>query len=413
MLRCKEVLKASLVTITLFQSHYSYSIDSEKRVIPLNEDNVLVLAGGYRVEAGTFGSSRLAYTPGPMAVSDDDKLLFVSGHVHHYSVGSFMLESKPSIGPIKSLPIASNYQPFVKISPNIKRNTANRITGLDINDSKLFVTTDEFYDANTDNREHLVIFESPDSLNSSDQNGYFELGARSHASGWMGEIPETVSTLFGFPKDYNLNRLAGSASNLAINGRLSIGPSLFTWFPYFIPKAEAGSRPLSTVPLIDYSLENPLHKDQYNEEGNNDIWTELSTAVYGFFTPDGSSYIVIGTSGGHQSGIGYKIEQSNGKRCGGPCAFDHTDYYNYYWIYDTQDIKKVYDGELKAHEIRPSNYGELPIFDHRNLIIGADFNSSSRLLYLLIDRLDKTQSRFESQPVLMVYELKKLCDFEE
>ena len=75
---------------------------------------------------------------------------------------------------------------------------------------------------------------------------------------------------------------AGASSNLPMNSRLSIGPSLFTWFPYFLDSKENNAKDIVTIPIIDYSLAKPLHNDNYNKTGTNSLWTELSSAVYGF-----------------------------------------------------------------------------------------------------------------------------------
>lgn len=375
-------------------------IDLTPSNIALGNNYTLNLVGGYRFQDGTFGDSRIGYAVGPIAVSSNDDMVYVAGHTHHFAVGGFAFNKEPQLGRLDMLPIIPSSVPFTRVSPPHKpQSSANRITGLEILGNQLLVMTDEYYDADGNNKENLVIFENRYDLKGSDQIGYFHVQGSTHAAGWMSEILPPLSN------ELKAIYLTGSASNFAINVRNSIGPTLFTWFPFFINKAKPIGRTLSTESLLDYSLQHPLHEDAYNETRQNDLWTEVSTAVYGFISPNQKHYIVIGTSGGHESGIGYKITQDNGRKCAGPCAFKHDDYYNHFWIYNTSDIKQAQEGSAKPYELRPVEYGKLSLFSHRHLIIGADFNFQSKRLYLLINNLDATQSRFEVLPVLLVFEL--------
>jgi len=56
-------------------------------------------------------------------------------------------------------------------------------------------------------------------------------------------------------------------------------------------------------------------------------------------------------------GIGYKPTQSDGNVCGGPCPYDADDYYNYYWLWDVNDLLAVKNGTLNPHDVRPYDYG--------------------------------------------------------
>ena len=51
------------------------------------------------------------------------------------------------------------------------------------------------------------------------------------------------------------------------------------------------------------------------------IWNFLSEAVYGFIVPGTSTFAVFGSSGGVNSGIGYKLTQDNGNLCEGYCSY--------------------------------------------------------------------------------------------
>ncbi|MBM89922.1 MAG: hypothetical protein CMQ41_16290 [Gammaproteobacteria bacterium] len=372
----------------------------EESSVSLGEQFTLTSKGAYRLKAGTVGISRPAYSAGPIAVSNDDRVLFIAGHAQHFGLGSYLLSDEPGFGDINTLPIAENLSPFVKINPQNKfPGSVNRITGIETLDEHLLVMTDEYYDANTDNNNFLVLLNNNTNLEQAKQVGFFSISAKSHAAGWMSEVPAPLS------KELDALYIAGSASNIPINARHSIGPTLFTWFPYFLENVKPKGVTLVMEPLIDYSLDNPLHPNLNNKNGKNDLWTELSYAAFGFISPDQSKYIVIGHSGGHDSGVGYKITQKNGHQCGGYCAIDDKDYYNYFWIYSVSDIKKSFAGAIEPHEVKPIEYGRLPLLNHRHLIKGADFNHRTNHLYLSIDNLDTTQSEYESQPLIWVFEL--------
>jgi hypothetical protein len=355
--------------------------------------------GGYRFKQKGYGSSRLAYGPGPMCVSDDGKNIWVAGHAHHHSIARFSLDEPVLSQKISDFPRAPNADPFVKVSPPVKsKNPPGRIVGMQQIGDQLLVNTLIYYDASGKGSETSVLFTDAFSL-SSPQIGYFSFEGRAHAAGWASPIPERLqATLQG---DY----LVGFAGNLPINSRLSMGPTLFAWnTSELLTKAKAAS-PVSTKQLIDYSIRNPLHKDLYNKNRDNDLWTEVSCAYHGFIPPGKNHYMVIGSSGGHEGGIGYKIVQDNGNRAGGPAPYLHKDWQNYFWIYDLQDVLPVLEGKATPHDPRPVHYGELPVFAAGGIIQGADFVPATGRLYILIGSADTTQSRYERQPVLLVYSL--------
>ncbi|WP_200238473.1 hypothetical protein [Lamprobacter modestohalophilus] len=379
-----------------------------EKVYPMGRKYELVYEGGIRLEAGTFGSSRIAYSVGPIAVSEQSRTLWIAGHAHHFSVGAFELPEPVYSFQHNKLPIAKNTQPFVKINPDVKlQGKPGRITGLQVIGKKLWVNVAEYYDASGKNTNTTVVFDDAWDLQDSFQYGFFELKGRAHASGWMTPIPaEQVRDLGG---EY----VTGYASNIPINSRLSIGPTLFVWNPSEFDLTSNGVQIPATA-LINYSLSNPLHEDAYNKNGQNVLWTELSQAHIGFIPPGSQDYLVIGTSSGHESGIGYKIKQDDGRVCGGPCAYAHDDAYNYFWRYDLTDIAAVRAGTASPSSLRPVEYGILPVYNGRvrgaPLLIGAAFSPETSHLYLLFGSVDGTQSEWERQPALLIYSIQSLTD---
>jgi len=357
--------------------------------------------GAYRLKLATFGASRVAYTPGAIAISKDENSVYIASHDHHFSIGSFDLSRYSGrFGSLEDIPLSPNKKPFTSISPPLRpQATANRITGIYEHEDSLLVTVDEYYDANGDNQENLLIIDKNSDLSESSQLGYYPVNGQSHVAGWINQLPPALS------KAFNASHYMGSSSRLPINSRLSIGPSLFIWNAPTYGEAPPVGRKFHTKRIIDYSIHEPLHADLYNTSKKNNLWTELSYAATGFFAPSTNDYIVIGRSGGHESGIGYKIRQSNGNLCGGPCAYQSNDYYNYYWIYKNDDILASHRGDISPSELVPYAYGKLPNLLNNSAIIGGDYNSSSSTLYLLLGSADKLQSKYESSPVLLSFKV--------
>jgi hypothetical protein len=63
--------------------------------------------------------------------------------------------------------------------------------------------------------------------------------------------------------------------------------------------------------------------------------------MYGVLLPDTRTYLVVGSSAGHRSGIGYKITQDDDTECGGYCAYSADDSYGYYWMFGVDDLPAV------------------------------------------------------------------------
>ncbi|SFD90574.1 hypothetical protein SAMN04487869_1015 [Marinobacter sp. DSM 26671] len=366
----------------------------------------LVYEGAARIPVGTYGDSRMGYAEGTFHVTDDFSSAFMVGHSQHQAIAEFALPQFSTASSISELPMAQNKQPFQKFFdrvPSGNPDSINRITGMNLINDELVVNGVQYYDGDANNTDTTFVIENPNELATSPVTGFLKLSARSHASGWMSEIPAK------FQDTFKGEYIFGYASNYAINARNSIGPSAFGVAAKTITNASSGDQ-VPTFPLIDYSIDNPLAQDPYNRERENDLWTEVSTAHVGFIVPGSDTYAVFGTSGGHNSGIGYKITQDNGQQCGGPCPYEASDVYNYFWFYDVNDMISVAQGNKAPHEVRPYEYGEIQLpFQEEgktpNLVIGASFNHSKNRLFLMLGRADKLQSQYESAPLLLSYSI--------
>lgn len=373
---------------------------------PLFSINDLVYEGATRIPIATYGDSRMGYTEGTFETSQDLSTVFVVGHSQDQAIAEFTLPKLSKSSYISKLPMAQNKQAFKTVFdriPSGNPDNINRITGMKLINNKLVVNGVQYYDGEANNTDTTFIINNPVDLSASSLTGFLKLDADSHASGWITAIPPRLQETFR--GDY----IFGYASNYAINARNSMGPSAFGVATDAITNANSGGQ-ISTFPLIDYSLDNPITQDFYNQERENDLWTEVSKAFVGFLVPGSNTYAVFGTSGGHNSGIGYKITQDSGYQCGGPCPYEASDVYNYYWLYNIDDMISVAQGNIAPHEIRPYEYGEiqLPFQDQGGppkLLIGASFNHAKNMLFLMLGSADSLQSQYESGPLLLAYSI--------
>jgi hypothetical protein len=368
--------------------------------LPAFDMDSLTYKGAFRIPIATSGDSRMAYSQGTFALASDSQSIFVTGHIHHQAIGQLSIPKILDNQNITELQMAKVLQPFSKILGRAvtgNKQGIDKITGLEHISGQLIVNGVEYYDADANATDTTLIVRESSKLSTSKVDGFFRLKGGAHAAGWISIIPQEWRSIFA------AKFMSGFASNYAINGRNSIGPTAFTFFPEALLDSTESSGAIITEQFLGYSLEHPLHTDRYNSSGRNNLWTEVSTAIYGFIVPGTSSYLVLGNSGGHNSGIDYKIRQDNGKLCGGPCSKKAADNYNYFWIWDVFDMVKVAKGELQPYQLRPVKYG---FFDNKRSnwrLIGADYDSVNSLLYIMYKGRDKNQSKYERSPLMVVY----------
>lgn len=366
-----------------------------------------------------YGDSNNKYAAAVFKLSTDKSSFYFGGRKVDTAIGEFELPELVLNEKISALNVArvkQNYSSILgtkkdrfksKRIPTGNPQKIDRITGLMLHNGRLVANVTKYYDGKGGNTHTTVLIDNPEDLANSKIYGYFSLQGAAHASGWISEIPpEWHSSLGG---DY----ITGWASNFPIARRNSIGPSAFVVDLDDISPSTDTDDLISTTSLMDFNLRNKLHPDIYNNNktikrnnknqdavpvvvGDNDLWTVVSWAVYGFIIPNTRTYAVFGSSGGHNSGLGYKINQDNGHRCPGPCAVKHDDYYNYYWLFNVDDFVAVKNGDKPPHEIRPYEYGVFPApfqkdpdiaakaFTPIRPIRGGDYDQESNTLYLVL-----------------------------
>lgn len=402
--------------------------------LPLIQIGQLEYQGAFRIPDGT-GQSNANYAAGTTTYNPINNSLFFVGHDQDHAIAEISIPAIVNSMDLLDLNTASYLQNFSRVlnrTPDNNPQGLDRITGLKVFNGKLIVNAMEFYDAAGDSTHTSLVIDDMSDIANSIVDGFYSLQGRAHVAGWMSDIPTQWQNLLG--GEY----LSGNSSKYAINSRLPIGVSAFVFDPALL--AGSPTTTIATTTLLDYDLANPMYADYSSYQnpgynlievngdtsfahtfedaqavvGSNDLWTEVSQVSFGFIVPGTATYLTLGSSGGHNSGIGYKPTQNNGNVCGGPCAYDASDYYNYYWLWDVNDLVAVRNGSMQAYNIRPYAYG---VFDapfqtdflqggaaEHHPIIGGTYDPASGLLYLLLYDASST-TLYAQLPLVVAYKI--------
>jgi hypothetical protein len=376
--------------------------------LPLLSLEHIQYEGAFRLPTGTFGESSLDYSEGPLEYNAANNSIFIVGHNHQQAIAEFAVPDIVNSDALGDLNMAD--APVQDFSTILGRpsggNTQeiNTIGGMELvtgaGGAQLLVNAYEYYDAPGDNTHSTLVIRDAGDLAGSQVDGYFQFeGGAGHTSGWISPIPSEWQSILGG------THITGQSSGIPIISRTTVGPSAFAFAPRDIVGTGSVPVPVPTVKLLDFSLDHPLHTDLSNDSGGNDLWTHLSRATYGLVVPGTRTYATFGYSGGHESGVCYKCTQNNGNLCGGYCAPDAGDYYQYYWLWDVYDLVSVKNGEMNSYDVRPYGCGEFatPFETSEHQIGGGTFDPASGLLYLTVQRADRDQGTYANPPVVIVY----------
>ena len=365
-------------------------------------------AGAFRLPSGNYGASSVSYSQGSIAFNPSRQSLYIVGHSHQQAIAEFPIPRMINSAVPAELDIAgAPIQPFSRVldrvsGGNPERN--NRIGGmLYVNGPdgpELLVNAYMYYNAAGKNKTSMLVVRDAHHLAKSDVDGFFEVQGRpGHTAGWMTPIPEPWGRILG--GEY----LTGTSSGIPIISRCSVGPSAFVFNPLDVVGRKSVTSLVPTIRLLDFSNRRRLHKDLSNKSLQNHLWTHTSRAVFGVVIPGTRTYATFGSSGGHASGIGYKIVQDNGKQSGGYSSFAVKDNYHYYWLWDVSDLVRVRAGEILPHRVRPYEYGifQTPFADLSNRLGGGTFDPTTDRIYLTALFADRTQGRYKKLPVVMVW----------
>ena len=405
--------------------------------LPLVQISQLQYQGAFIIPSTVYGESRADNVTGLMEYNPANHSLFYAGKFTEGAVAEFSipaLVNSTDVSALNSGVVLQNFRRILNQTVDANPQNLNRVTGIMLYEGKLIINAVDFYDADGNNTHTTLVIENANDIANSAISGYYELQGAAHIAGWMNPVPTQWQSLLGGAY------LAGNAPNYSINSRYPQGPTAFVFDPVALTGTSSGV--IATTTLMDTSLANPLyadfnsyHRAQYNVlstngtppftghtatdlgviAGENSLWTEMSQAGYGFIVPNTRTYLTIGESGGHQSGIGYKARQ-NGQtagNCPGPCAYDAEDYYNHYWLWDVNDLLAVKNGNMQPHDVRPYDYGvfnapfQENIFNgttRHNPIIGGAYDAATGLLYLNISGGEST-GQFGVKPLVIAYKI--------
>lgn len=425
------MLKTNLFSLAVMLST-GFSLMAQTSNLPLIQINALEYEGAFVIPGHPYGESNSNYCNGVIEYNSANHSLFFAGHNVHGGIAEFEIPPLVNSTTLSDLNISSNLQGFRTVLDDISNPQAiNTVTGLKLYNGKLIVNGLMYYNAAANNTHTSLVIDNPSDIANSVLSGYYEMEGACHSAGWISDIPSNLQS------ELASTHLGGASSKNPINSRLPQGVTAFTFNPSDISGSTLDM--ISTTPLMDYSLLNPLYADystysnpNYNissvtaahftghtkadigaVSGSNSLWTELSAAEYGFIVPGTRTYLTIGFSGGHNSGIGYKAKQNNGNVCGGPCAYDSNDYYNYYWLWDVNDMIAVKNGTMAANDVRPYARGEFTVPFQTDLysntaefhpIVGGTYNATDNLLYLTIYDGAAT-GKYSKNPVVVAYSI--------
>ena len=370
-------------------------------VIPKGLSSIVTIEyqGKFKVQAG--GDSGPSHAVGVIAYNPDNDSLYLAGHAHHNAVAEFQIPSHLSISDtLADAPFAPVLQDFVSVlDKKTHGNNTNKVTGMLYYQGCLIINSEIAYDAPATNQDNTQIFYDAHSLRTSAYGGLFQIEQAAKAAGYMSYVPSHWQERLG--GEY----LVGWASNYAIVSRYSVGPSLHVFDPQDIVNADTEvnySIPVSTHMM--YSLSNPIVPNANDDILDvSPIWGVIAKARYAFIIPNTDYLFVLGSHGGVNSGTGYKITQNNGAVCSGSCPYDASDYYNYFWLFDMNDILEA----ETPHSIMPVSYGKWshPFDDNgQHKLIGATFDHDNDRLFVALDEAGQV-GLYDAVPLILSYKI--------
>jgi len=374
----------------------------------------LTFSGAFRFTNEDFGVSDVNYAVGTLAYNPENHSLFIAGHSHQNAIAEFPIVASGMQTQVADLPETGEpIQPFASVLNTVNNpDGLNKITGLLWVAGSLIINAETWYDAGGDNTDTTLVIDDADDL-TGQIDGYFKMSGAAHSAGYMGPIPA------GYQEAFNAKYFTGWSSVYSIVSRYSVGPSLWTFAPSELIDGYAGTAgQVTATPFINYAFNETHLSDravEYEAQGKagpfppaSPLWNILSKGVYAFFVPGTRTFAVIGSSGGIETGVGYKAIQDDGYECGGPCAYGADDAYNYYWLFDIDDIlaaENVFDPQ-------PYDYGiwELPFDDNGNhRIIGATVDPEDGVLYVALGNAGQVGA-YDRPPLVLTYALPSVSE---
>lgn len=373
--------------------------------LPLMTIDQLEYVGGFRVSDGTFGNSSANNSAGPIAYNPNNHSLFLAGHESDKSIAEFAIPAIVNSETVTDLNISgSPIQNFTEVlrQASISFGINIVVSGMIQVNNKLIINNYDFYDQSPYNSANTLVLNQPNNIASGDVDGYFSMQGGSKAAGWMSPIPAD------WRADLGGTHISGfSKSTSRANKDSSYGPSAYAFNAGEVANNSGSIGSIGTKPLLYYTIDKTLapDNDMYNSSRTNTLWTNMSEANFGMIVPGTSTYMVLGSSGGHVSGVSYGEPPYGGYK--GYYTNDKYDVYNYYWLYDVNDLVAAKNGLINPVSIKPYKAGEFNAPYQGSLInkvSGGSFDPASGQLYLTISDADKYQGgQSPFPPVIAVF----------
>jgi len=353
----------------------------------LNAQFDISYQGAFRANAG--GESDSNYAVGTLGYNPNQNSLFMAGHGQQTAIAEFKIPNTLSLSSnVQDTEEAEVLQSYVNL---LDDHTSDTITGMLAYNDKLLVTSEVWYDASGSNLDNVQALDIGNIASSS--KDIKRLAGAARVAGYMSVIPSSIRSILG--GDY----LVGWASNYSITSRYSQGPSLAVFDPQDavdnaldVPTVIKQVYPFGTGDLVPGGYEYKMDISP--------IWGPGAKAKYGFIVPNTSIFMLVGSNFGLHSGVGYKITQDDGRLCGGPCQYEADDKYNYYWLFDVNDI--VADPDLS--DAQPFSYGKW-MMPFTGKIIGAAYDPGTERLYMSLSDAGRT-GNYDRPPLIVSYEVK-------
>lgn len=358
--------------------------------------------GAFRAIAD--GESSSDYAVGTLGFNPDNNSIYLAGHDYHGAIAEFEVPSELSFEEqVSNIPEAAVLQKYVTILDKKDiGNTTNKINGILYHNQNLLVSSEIWYNGSANNSDNLQVFSNANDIRSSNYKGMLQINGGARAAGYMSKVPAELIEEIG--SEY----LTGWASNYSITSRYSQGPSLYSFnHNQAIDSVLSVDRTIDSDPLMVFPFAPGKQLVEGGDQYTLDIsplWGPIAKARYGFIVPGTKYFVAIGQHSGLHGGVGYKATQDNGNICGGPCPYEVDDTYNYFWIFDVNDMFDADEPWL----VRPISYGKWSHpYDKSGThgVIGGTFDDENNALYLALSGAGQT-GNYDRPPLIISYKVK-------
>lgn len=380
-------------------------VTQAQSTLPRMTIDQLQYKGAFRIPADTFGASSANYSFSAIGYNADRKSLYLAGNETEGAVAEFKVPALVNSTTLSALNSAGTpLQPFVKVisKASITVGQGIKISGLFYSGGKLMVNVYRFYDLSPPYLDTpTLILSDATNLAGSTAKGYSVLAGSSAAGGWVSPIPKELQSMLGGPYMCGWT----SATSRALVYNTSEGPAAYSFDP--VTAMANSSLNIPTNELMKFTPDAGMvtRAQLSNPDLTNKIWTFISEASFGMVVPGTRTYMALGGSGGHDSGVSYGDPPYGGYK--GYYPNSQSDQYPYYWLFDINDFDKVRKGQMASSDIRPYGYGKFNVpftkAGNWNPVSGGSYDETTGTLYLSIYKADTASGG--NPPVIVAYQI--------